>query len=322
MGSTSSANPHREEALADLVRQLATNSPQLQDMSPDELQRLASMVVLTNLKNDLKRMADLAKIDCEVEVQSFLSTASRSGSWPTIVAYTHSLARLDEWVFRNGYDLLTLSPKLADEYIYSLRNAGRSPGTIRLDVAGPSAFFAFLERRYEVIRNPFRGSRARPIYRPTREIVIPTADELDVILRSARPLVRAAIMCMSQRGLRVGALPTLSFEREFYSGWSKGKGVFGQMPDVAMKAIAAAGLGNHRPFSGLSSRWIAEAVRLHAARLAKKGLVRETFSAHDYRHYFAVSDYQRNRDLYRVKELLGHSYATTTECYLRALKVL
>jgi len=79
-------------------------------------------------------------------------------------------------------------------------------------------------------------------------------------------VLRAAIVCMSSRGFRVGALPTLVIDKGEFSGGSKGKTILGKMPAEALESIQACGLNLRRPFASFSSR----------------------FLAHDLRHDFAV----------------------------------
>jgi len=308
--------------LEDLIERLSQHSPRLEDLSPRQLEDLGRLVIVTKLGDDLRRRVALSRIDCAAELKTFLAVASPSGSWATAQAYARGLDRLDRWVFRRGLDLLGLTPHQADDYIYALRLEGRCPGSIRLDVAGPSAFFSYLERRYDVVSNPFRGTRARPAYRPHRPLAIPSTAEVDVLVRTARPDLRAAILCLSQRGLRVGALPDLVLKGHDFSGWSKGTPVSGQMPEAVVEAIRAAGLPASRPFRGLTAHQLGDRIRGHGQRLAAQGLVATVYSAHDYRHYFAVQDYRIHKDIYRLKQLLGHSDLRNTERYLRSLNLI
>lgn len=321
MNSTAFA-PHDNEILSALVQRLAFDAPLLTDLGQEELEQLARLVMMTNLRDDLRRMVELAKIDGEAEVSTFLTNASRTGSWSTIRAYAYGLDRLDQWALKTGRNILELTPKQADDYIYSLRLAGRSPGSIRLDVAGASAFFSYLERRYDAVRNPFRGTKARPAYRPTREIEVPSETELSLILETARPIVKAAVVCMSQRGLRVGALPTLVLDGARFSGWSKGRPVQGVMAEPILVALEDAGLDRKRPFKHLTARLLADRVRRHAWSLAALGKIGSVYSAHDYRHYYAVHEYRERPDIFRLKNLLGHFDIRTTERYLKTLKIL
>lgn len=72
---------------------------------------------------------------------AFLLNASRTGSWSTIRAYVYGLCRLEDWTDRHGLGVLELTPRQADEYIYSLRARDLAPFSIRLDAAAASAFF-------------------------------------------------------------------------------------------------------------------------------------------------------------------------------------
>lgn len=321
MNTFSPQTASQDEVLA-LARRLAFDSPQLTDLTPAQLEHIAQVVVVVNLRDELKRLADLARIDYEKERNAFLLNASRTGSWSTIRAYVYGLCRLEDWVGRHGLAVLELTPRQADNYIYGLRALGRAPASIRLDTAAASAFFSFLERRFDFVRNPFRGSRARPAPRPVREPVIPTEAELMTLINAAESSLRAAIVCMSSRGFRVGALPTLVIEKGEFSGWSKGKGIWGKMPAEALESIEACGLNPRRPFADFSSRVLSHRVRYLARTLAERGAVREAFSAHDLRHYFAVNEYLNHRDLYRLKVLLGHYDVSVTERYLRTIRVL
>jgi hypothetical protein len=42
-------------------------------------------------------------------------------------------------------------------------------------------------------------------------------------------------------------------------------------------------------------------------------------SCHDFRHFYAVTEYQKDRDIHRVKDLLHHSSIEITDNYLRSL---
>ena len=311
-----------QEQILDLARRLAFDSPQLIDLTPAQLEHLAQVVVLANLRDELKRLADLSRIDCEAEMKTFLLTVSKTGSWRTIEAYIYGIAKLDEWAWRQGLVILELNARHADDYIYDLRARGDAPATIRLAVAGVSSFFSFLERRFEVVRNPFRGTKARPANIPRRELLIPTKPELDAMLDAAEPVLAAAMTCMSERGFRIGALPTLVIEGDRFHGRSKGKEIYGHMPGSVLEAFGLAKLNPRRPFGGMDSRRLSERIRLLAQRLAKLGRVRAAFSAHDLRHYFAVTEYQKTPDLYRLKGLLGHHSVSVTERYLRTIRIL
>jgi site-specific recombinase XerD len=51
-------------------------------------------------------------------------------------------------------------------------------------------------------------------------------------------------------------------------------------------------------------------------RLAATGEIAHAYSVHDLRHFYAVSEYRKDKDIYRVCKLLNHSDVKTTMKYL------
>jgi integrase len=150
-----------------------------------------------------------------------------------------------------------LSARAADEFIRDLRATRRDNGeamdadSVRLVVAVCSTFYTFLERRFDEVRSPFRGTRARPI--ATWPIAqIPSEKEIHATLEVADPITRAALMIVIETGLRVGGLPGLIINKDG-SWWTltKGKRFYGLEPLTARtrKTIKAASLDSRRPFS-------------------------------------------------------------------------
>ena len=54
-------------------------------------------------------------------------------------------------------------------------------------------------------------------------------------------------------------------------------------------------------------------------RLADAGRIAAPYSAHDFRHFYAVAEYRKDQDLHRVSKLLGHASIQVTETYLHGL---
>jgi integrase len=204
-------------------------------------------------------------------------------------------------------------------------------------VSACSSFFSFLERRFDEIRNPFPGSRARPASTWT-EAVIPTARELKVLRAAAGPALAAALAVAIETGLRVGGLPGLTVRED--ATWhtvSKAHRLQSAEPlsaDVC-KALKAAQLDPRRPFApesfhrglcrmeGATKRsaeqlliaWLKTRLARLCAQLMLAEKLSAVFSWHDFRHEFA----QRNagRGLVWLRHRLGHSSVSVTEHYLR-----
>ena len=285
-----------------------------------ELRKLAQAAIGQKLVSELSQAVDIAAVDYATERQTFLAHAGRSGSEHTRKAYAAALARLEEFANCQGLNILALTAKEADDFIYAQRSEGRSPAAIRLDAAAASSFFTWLERRHAVIRNPFRGSKARPARKSVRKFAIPTEGEVTAITEALSPSDRAAVLCMASRGLRVGALPGLGIgpDGKFHS-ISKGKEISGILSKEALEAIREAKLDRKRPFAGQTTKAIECRIYRAMEKLQAAGKVTDKYSAHDFRHYFAVTEYRKDRDIHRLCRLLDHGGIGVTEAYLKGL---
>jgi site-specific recombinase XerD len=304
-----------------MARRIAEDSPKLADLDEAELEKLAQVVVVESLRDDLRREADLARVPYTEEKQRFLERSSRTGSQHTPKAYRAALHRLEIWCAPQGLSPLELTPTQADDWIEAEKAQGRSSSSVRLAVAGASAFYAWLERRHPEVKNPLRGSRARPLIKPRKRLAVPSEEEIQELQVAAAPVLRAAIAVMSEAGLRVGALPSLAIYGERFTTITKGKEQAGPMPEKARRAIERAGLAFRGPFTGLTAQQIADRFRYLSKRLKEAGKIQERYSVHDLRHAFAVKRYQQTHDVYAVEKALGHANMAVTEHYLRSLGI-
>jgi integrase len=100
---------------------------------------------------------------------------------------------------------------------------------------------------------------------------------------------------------------------------TQGKRRIGAMPHEARKAIERAGLPLRGPFSNRTAQTVKDTFRVLAKRLRVAGKLQAVYSAHDLRHAFAMRLYEQTRDIYRVRQALGHASVSVTEGYLRSL---
>lgn len=316
----------RPETPADaLVRHVATQGPTLDSLSHEDLQAVGKVAVLNSLSKDFQDRVSLAKINYQAEKEIYLEHASRTKSENTRRAYRKALRLLEFWAAYTDLSVLKLTPKEADDYIYWLQsNESRSSSaSINLDVSGASAFFTWLSRRHTTIVNPFRGTRARPPMAPVRSCEFPSPEELEVIMAAAtKSDLKGAIAVMGLRGLRVGALPSLTIRAGRYQARSKGKVASGVMPPRVLDILRDLGLPLAAPFDGLSEVNLASRFRTLTTKLFKAGKIRAIYSVHDLRHTFAVTNYQETKDIYAIKEFLGHASISVTEFYLKGMNLL
>ena len=302
-----------------VAKKIATESPKLVDLPEEDLEKLARAVVAEGLKDELRKAADLEKVDYKGEREKFVSRASRTGSQRTKQLYSDALDKLDAWCKKQGIATLELTPALADDWIESLKAEGKAASTIRLLVAAGSSFWTWLERRHTELRNPFRGTRARPLNKPKRKLEIPTDGEIRIIENAADGWFKAAIVMMSLVGLRAGALPSLSISGDRYTCTTKGKEQRGKVPEEAREAILKAGLSLRSPFKDKAVHEIEDRFRYLTKKLRASGQIASRYSCHDLRHFFAIQIYESTHDVYQVEKALGHANVGVTENYLRSL---
>jgi site-specific recombinase XerD len=309
------------ETKPDLVHlvalRIAKEQPKLEALSSEEIEQLARVVVAETLRDELKAKVNREKIDYPVERARFLAKAA---SPHTQRAYVQALDRLESWCERQGIAPVELAPATADDWIESEKASGAAPGSVRLHVAGVSAFFTWMERRHaDIIRNPFRGSRARPKNKSARTLAVPSEKEIKILKNTADSMLRAAIAVMAGLGLRVGGLPSLAIHRNRFTTTTKGKDQAGTVPEDVRKEIERAGLPLRSPFANQTAGGIADRFRYLTKRLHEAGEIAARYSVHDLRHAFAVRRYQDGRDIYAVSKALGHAGVSVTERYLRSL---
>ena len=301
-----------------MALKIARESPKLEDLNGGQLEGIAKMVIARRLAGELNDKANIADIDYEAEKALFLGTAGKTGSEYTRLTYGGALRELEGYAGKNGINILLMNCGQADEFIRSL---GGSPNGRRLTAAAVSSFYSFLARRHPAIKNPVRGTRARPAGRAVRDIEIPGDGDMNVLLASLPELERTAVYVMAYRGLRVGALNRLKIWGGRYQAYSKGKEIYGEFSADILNGIRTSGLNHKTPFKGYSTKALSLRIYRATRKLYEAGKIGAAYSAHDFRHYYAVSQYLADKDIYKLSKLLDHSNIAVTETYLRSLKL-
>jgi integrase len=182
------------------------------------------------------------------------------------------------------------------------------------------SFFRGNGRRHSAIENPFRGTKVRPKETAVRSLAVPTAKEIKIMLKEL-PALEAAAAIMSGLGIRAGALPTMEKRGERYRVTSNGKDFFIDIAPDMIKRMGAAGLDLKKPFSGKTANSIELKVAYHIKKLYHAGKMVAAYSCHDLRHFAAVREYSKDKDIKRVRDFLHHSSISITERYLRSIGV-
>lgn len=310
----------------DLAKNIVLNAPQLSDLNTEQLEAVARLVMTDKLKEQLKKAVDLAGVDYESEKNIFLETISKTGSAQTKRAYNNALQKLEAYTRARNISPLELTPAIADDFINDLKKQDFSPATIRQTVASASSFYTFLERRINnngiILLNPFRGTKARPAKKLVRACQYPTAKETKIIIDSLPAELSAIVYLMAFRGLRAGAFPGLKLHGAIFETTSKGKNIAGELSKDCVKKIKDLAGNYSAPFTRWTAGAIEQETRYYVSKLFKAGKISAVYSVHDFRHFYAVQEYKRDKDIYRVSKLLNHSSIAITENYLRGLKVI
>jgi len=301
-----------------IIRKIAKESPQLKDLNNEQLETIAKIVITQRLTKEMDEKANIADIDIGNEINLFIQQAGRTSSIYTKSIYRQAIATLLRYARKNQINILMMNYAQADDFIYSLTGA---PKTIRLKIAAISSFYSFLERRHSAVKNPIRGTKARPLDKTVKPTEIPTDDEMEIIIDSLPDYEKLAVYIMAYRGLRIGALNRLKIWGNGFQTISKGKEIYGEFSDDIIAMLKKSPLNNKSPFGDYSTGALKVRIIRATQKLHKQGKINAPYSAHDFRHYFAVSNYLQDKDIYRLSKLLDHSNIAITQTYLKALKI-
>lgn len=290
--------------------------------------------IIDEIKQDLKTQKLIMRFDYDNEKQTFLNSYA---SEHTRNGYLYALKDFENYC--NSHDIQTpiaATPAIIDNWIMDQRTNNKAPATIRRNCGALSAFFAKVERdtNHEII-NPVRGTRARPKNTPTKKNKFYSMGTLDatrlqIIAKDVETIInneqnnelKAIICCMAYRGLRCGSFEQMTVHGDQFRTISKGEETKGVLPAICIDAINAAGLKHNEPFKAWTSNRVKQAIKNHVLKLYNGGAITYKYSAHDFRHFFAINEYNENHDLYKLSKLLNHSGVAVTEKYLKGLNVI
>ena len=307
----------------------------LKEFSSNQLAEIAKLVVVQNYTQEMKRDVDLLKFNYSELKESFLQTVSNSKN--TKQAYLNALSNFESYVAGCKIDnILNITNSIADSFIYNLRNAGKSASTVRQYVGGVSSFFSYAERESDgLIKNCFRGTKARPQAKTNNSgkfynicINDNTLNEVNsdiekLISHIENKELKVIILIMKSCGLRVGAFnDKFQIKGNKFICTTKGAEFIGTLPESCLKAIRQAGLKHTDVFAGWTDNKVKCLFKYYTRNLYKAGVIHYAYSCHDLRHFFAVSEYKKDCDIYRVSKALGHSSIAITEKYLKGLNVI
>lgn len=321
-------------AIKDQLQMLIENDTELKAailQNPDYVKKLLQENIIDELKADIAKQKNVMRYDFQQEASDFLKNCGLRSIY-TAKAYKYALADFADWTKSKGLESpFMITPELADAYIFDLQHRGKSSATVRQYFGSLSAFFNSLERKSNyAVKNVFRGCKALPKRKPTKRIEneIPTEnlklfkkDVMTILKNETSNELKAIIYIMAFRGLRAGSFQNMTFHGKKFFTTSKGKEISGELPEICIEAIEKAGLKKTAPFADWNTAKVSATFQYHIGKLYTAGKIAYKYSAHDLRHFYALSEYTKTKDLYAVSKLLGHSSIAITEIYLQGLKV-
>lgn len=289
-------------------------------LTKEQYEQVAKAAFFSAMVDEEKEALRIDSINYEDEKNMFLKMCGKTQSKHTRKQYKNAIAKLEKYTEKNSIGILHIKPSHADDFCMSLRNNDYATKTINTIISSVSSFFSFLERRYTFLRNPFRGTKTRPAVRNKKKTEVPTKKELDVILNAIKSdMLACATIFMIETGVRVGSLSSIEIKNGKYFAHSKGRDIKGSINIKIMNAVKKYKLDTSKPFENINT----EVIRVMFYRITKNLFTQKKtaapYSVHDLRHYFAVREYKKDKDIYALKEKLNHSSIAITELYLKSI---
>lgn len=308
----------KDSDLKSIGKQIAAASPSLNDLSEEQLKEVASWYLKKKLTEEMETLVNASKVDQDKDIVLFLN---QYDSPETRRAYIQAFKKLTAFCSRRQIDFISLNPALADEWILEERQSGRAPASVRKDVAAISSFYTFMERRYDFVRNPFRGTNARPKNKSSKKLEVPDKKDFYTVVESLPAPLNIIVKLMGLTGLRAGAFQDLNVYGNILRTYSKRKAVRQTVSPAVIKIFEDANITSSHPFKDWKAYRIENLLKYYTNKLYESGKIKAAYSAHDFRHYFAVTEYTATKDIYRVSKLLNHSSIQVTQTYLRSLNL-
>lgn len=273
------------------------------------------------------------------QLDAFLDhlAVERGLSQRTLEAYGHDITRLITFLQGRGvHRPADASSELLREFVYSLKDRGLKPTSIRRALSAVRTYFAFLLAEGAVVADP--TERVDPPRTTRRLPAVLSREEVARLLEAPDPgerlhwRDRALLEFAYASGVRVSELITLSTrDLMLDEGFARvlGKGSKERLVPLGRSARRALdvylretrprldrGASSGRVFLNARGRPLS---RMGVWKILKKHVRRAGISKrvtpHTLRHSFATHLLEGGADLAAVQEMLGHADISTTQIY-------
>jgi integrase len=300
---------------------LITNVPNsLSQLNTEQLNQIRMSVAIDDLKEEYRTALKKSQFKLDARISTWLD-----GKAPdTKRMYTLYIKQFLEYLGEKV--IIEVTTFDIDQFIFQILS-DFSPSKAKLVFSAISSFYSDLYRWGDVTKNPCKGSK---IYHKlnmgtgTSKKYLPPEEALDYISafynqnKESHRKMRLAIHILKNYGVRVGFLNKeyLQYDGEFLTSMSKGKKyTINVKGDEFIK-------GNYKLLGKLNPNTITANFVTAVKYLVDSDMIAKKFSIHDCRHMFAIREYKKDKDIYRVSRLLNHSSITITERYLKGMEVL
>ncbi len=264
--------------------------------------------------------------------------ALEGGNSPnTVLAYERDILRMARFAELHGVTAPDgVTPKLLRDFVFSLKDLGLAPATIRRQVSAIRTYYAFLMGEGEVDHDPSERVEVPRLGRTLPEVL--SVAEVEALLAAPgvdEPLAwrdRTLLEMSYGAGLRVSEVCGLT-RSDFLPDEAlvrvMGKGGKERLVPIGRPVIGVVSVYLHTLRPELDRGRSANRLLLNArgqplSRVGAWGIVRKWAEAagiekrvtpHTLRHSFATHLLEGGADLRAVQEMLGHADLSTTQLY-------
>jgi len=277
----------------------------------------------SNRAEKLAIVAIRKDIPINKEMEIWLGTIRSASSKRT---YRNGIKKLLKYCESHDIKPTLLTHNDIKIFINWLNANGASSPSIKTTVSACNKLFTELWKNHEIPEqtNPFRIKGL--LHRNTERVkllLVPDKIDANRLLEYAyttNMVVYTAIKLIIKHGMRRGAFENMIIRGKKAVTKSKGRMHRFDLDDEDIQLLEANPLNEHTA-TNLGGR-----INYLLEQAYKKGITKEPYSAHDFRHYFAIDFFMKNKNtiicndiLIILSKKLGHSSIHTTIKYLDSL---
>lgn len=284
----------------------------IEELSPSQIAEVYRHVKFDEYKVQLKGKIKQLEFDLEEKTVRWL----KSKADHTSRMYKLYLNEFIEYL--GDKSILEVDNYFVDKYVSDvIIPYGEGKG--RVVFASLSSFYSSLYLWGDVDRNPFKGIVLKFPEEIKEDFHLITEEELEYIKmcfdtnRESHRKMRLAIHIMSKYGVRVGFFDGCKLVGNIIKSISKGK-VYSINVENDREI-----LDNLDILGAINSKTVQSTFRNVVEKLFADGVIDHKYTPHVLRHFFAVNEYKRDKDIYKLSRRLNHSTIRITANYLKGL---